>query len=66
MRPLSVEELVELTGKKRHSSQASALTMMKVPYRVRPDGSVVVIDTDLPLTVCGDNNQSVNLDLGAV
>lgn len=35
-------ELHELTGKQRQSAQARALDKMRIPYKRRPDGSVVV------------------------
>lgn len=40
---LSADELVELTKKTRHDSQASELEHLGVPYRRRRDGSLVVL-----------------------
>ena len=40
---LSPEELVELTQRERSKAQARALTYMGIEYRIRPDGSVVVL-----------------------
>jgi hypothetical protein len=40
---LSEDEVVELTGKRRASAQARVLDFMGIPYRPRPDGSLVVL-----------------------
>lgn len=40
---LTKEELVELTGKKLHSSQEAALKCMGITHKKRPDGSVAVL-----------------------
>lgn len=39
---LSAEELANLTGRRQHAAQARALSRMGVPFKVRPDGSLVV------------------------
>lgn len=39
----SDEEIVELTGKKRYSSQRKALNVMGISHVVRPDGSIAVM-----------------------
>jgi hypothetical protein len=39
---LSDEELQELTKRERAAAQARALDALKVPYKRRPDGSLVV------------------------
>lgn len=39
---LSDEELQELTGKERPAAQARALKALGVPYKPRPDGTLVV------------------------
>ena len=39
---LTYTELVELTEKKRSSSQAKTLDKLGILYRVRPDGSIAV------------------------
>ena len=44
---LTREELVELTGKKYKSCQVRVLAEMGIPYRVRPDGTPVVLRCDL-------------------
>lgn len=38
----SPEDLVKLTGKKRHSAQARVLKALGIEFRPRPDGSLVV------------------------
>ena len=45
---LTADEVRELTGKRRHSSQLRVLTDMGVRIRyVRPDGSPVVLRQDI-------------------
>lgn len=38
----SPEKLVALTGKKRYRAQARVLDALGIPYKARPDGSLVV------------------------
>jgi hypothetical protein len=40
---LTNEEVVQLTGRKRHPAQVRALRGMGIEHRVRPDGSVAVL-----------------------
>ena len=47
---LTPEQLRELTGKERYSAQRRALDHMRIPYRVRPDGSLVVLLADVAAT----------------
>jgi hypothetical protein len=44
---LTKEEIRELTGKLRSAAQVRVLAQMAIPYRVRPDGSPVVLYSDL-------------------
>lgn len=44
---LSPDELRDLTGKTRPAAQERVLASMEIPFRKRPDGSLVVIRTDL-------------------
>lgn len=44
---LDAEELHRLTGRRRRKGQREALDYMGIPYRVRPDGRLVVIAADL-------------------
>ncbi len=39
---LSDDELLSLTHRRRPSAQARALKAMAVPYRLRPDGTLLV------------------------
>jgi hypothetical protein len=40
---LTADELIELTGRRRHDAQALALRSMGIEHRLRPDGTVVVL-----------------------
>ncbi|MFE0843177.1 DUF4224 domain-containing protein [Achromobacter insolitus] len=40
---LTHEELVELTGKARKSGQIEALRFLSIPFKIRPDGTPVVL-----------------------
>lgn len=40
---LSVDELVELTGKTRRGAQGDVLRALGIPFKARPDGSLVVL-----------------------
>jgi hypothetical protein len=40
---LSHDELIELTGKRTKPAQTQALKFMRIEYRMRPDGSPVVL-----------------------
>lgn len=40
---LSIDEVVELTGKRRHSLQAEILRTMGIEHKVRADGRVLVL-----------------------
>jgi hypothetical protein len=35
--------VVELTGRVRYRAQARALDFLRIPYRLRPDGSPLVV-----------------------
>lgn len=48
---LSYTELVELTFKRRASSQAKVLTAMGIQYRFRTDGSLAVSKTHVEQTL---------------
>lgn len=45
---LSKQELIDLTGKRVRVKQLRALDYMKIPYRLREDGSPVVFRHQLP------------------
>lgn len=38
---LTEAEIIELTGKRRHSAQVRVLRTLGVEHKVRPDGSIV-------------------------
>ncbi|XUW87743.1 DUF4224 domain-containing protein [Burkholderia sp. M6-3] len=40
---LTAEEMVELSGKRKHHSQAKVLRAMGVEHVIRPDGRVLVL-----------------------
>ena len=40
---LSAAELAQVTGKKRHGAQAKELRALRIPFRVRRDGSLLVL-----------------------
>ena len=44
---LTADEIRELTGKLRPSAQEKVLASMGIPFRKRPDGSLVIVRTDL-------------------
>jgi len=50
MRILNREEVIRLTGKRTRPAQARILRHMGIDFRTRPDGEIIVVDTDLPLT----------------
>jgi hypothetical protein len=44
---LTPDELVTLTARRRKSAQAAVLDALGVPYRLRPDNSIVVFRRDV-------------------
>lgn len=44
---LSPQTLIELTGKVKRSAQARVLDGLGIPYRRRPDGTIVVFEADI-------------------
>lgn len=40
---LTKDEVIELTGKKQRSAQAAVLNALGITYKVRPDGSLVIL-----------------------
>ncbi|MFC0260567.1 hypothetical protein CEY09_30375 [Achromobacter marplatensis] len=43
MLTLSQKELIELTGKARKTGQIEALKFLAIPFKIRPDGTPVVL-----------------------
>lgn len=39
---LSKEEIMEVTGKTHRNKQAIVLAVMQIPFKIRPDGSILV------------------------
>ena len=44
---LSHKEVKMLTSRSQHQAQASALNFMGIDHKVRPDGSVMVLRSDI-------------------
>jgi hypothetical protein len=44
---LTDSEITQLTGRTRHKAQAKVLDFMGIPYKSRPDGSLVVLRFNL-------------------
>ena len=40
---LTHDELAELTGKTRNGAQQAVLREMAIPFKIRPDGSIVAL-----------------------
>ena len=51
MKILAREEVEKLTGKKRCHAQVRELNHMGIDHRRRIDGSVVVLDVDVPFSL---------------
>lgn len=60
---LTGDELVELTHMHRPSAQRRALTTMGIPYRVRPDGTIVVFRDQFANAPTPDRSPSPRLRL---
>ena len=41
---LNQQELIELTGRRQKAAQVKALRFMGIEHRIRPDGSVAVLE----------------------
>ncbi|MFO0521296.1 MAG: DUF4224 domain-containing protein [bacterium] len=50
MLTLTPDELLEVTGRVRSTAQARTLAALGIPYRLRPDGTVLVFRADLHAT----------------
>jgi hypothetical protein len=51
MKVLPREEVEKLTGKKRCSAQVRELNHMGINHRQRTNGTVVVVDIDVPVSL---------------
>ena len=47
---LSDDQLHEIPGRVRRSAQRRTLDHLRIPYRLRPDGSIVVFEAELHAT----------------
>lgn len=45
---LDAHQIEQLTGRKRADAQRRELEHLRIPFRVRRDGSLVVLAADLP------------------
>ncbi len=50
MRVLTKQELIDLTDRKTRPAQATMLRYLKIDFRQRPNGDIIVIDADLPIS----------------
>lgn len=50
----SYDELVQLTGKKRHSTQRAELNKLGIVHKVRSDGSLLVLRSHVELLLGGN------------
>jgi Domain of unknown function (DUF4224) len=50
---LTADELVELTGLRQPTAQRRVLDAIRVPYRVRPNGSIIVLRAAVDLALGG-------------
>ncbi len=48
-RALSRQEIEDLTGKRTGPAQSHELSYLGIDFRIRSNGTIVVIDEDLPL-----------------
>lgn len=44
---LTPQEIIELTGRVKYRAQARQLAHLGIPYRVRTDGSLIVLRSDI-------------------
>jgi hypothetical protein len=52
---LAPEDIRTLTSKRKPSAQARALDFMRIPYRLRPDKSLVVLRIHLESTMMDES-----------
>lgn len=48
---LTSQEVVELTGRTRRSAQREVLLHLCVPFKIRPDGSIVILRSALEVAL---------------
>ncbi|MGB4102172.1 MAG: DUF4224 domain-containing protein [Alphaproteobacteria bacterium] len=62
---LSHEEIAALTGKQQNSAQRRALNSMGITHKLRPDGSIVVLECHVQRELGGAqiaNTQTKNVE----
>lgn len=52
---LTVDEIINLTGKKRRPSQVIALRFMGIDHKIRPDGSLLISRSHVEKLLDGDS-----------
>ena len=57
---LTPKQVVELTGYKQYQKQVEALRKMGIDYKIRPDGSLVVMPDDLVVSKPKEVRFSIN------
>ena len=57
---LTPKQVVELTGYKQYQKQVAALNQMGIDYKIRPDGSLVVMPDDLVESKAKEVRFSIN------
>lgn len=58
---LNQQELIELTGRQTRTAQVKALRYMGIEHRVRPDGTVVVLQAHVDKTFGGVSDKITKL-----
>ena len=57
---LTPKQVADLTGYKQYQKQAEALNQMNIDYKIRPDGSLVVMPDDLVVSKPKEVRFSIN------
>lgn len=63
---LAYEEIVGITGMRQHAAQLRALVSMRIPARLRPDGTVFVNRNDLSGTTSNKPARTKEPNFGAL
>ena len=57
---LTPKQVADLTGYKQYQKQVEALRQMNIEYKIRPDGSLVVMPDDLVVSKPKEVRFSIN------
>ena len=57
---LTPKQVADLTGYKQYQKQVEALRQMNIEYKIRPDGSLVVMPDDLVMNKPKEVRFSIN------